>query len=170
MTNPYRALCAELVDDLELCDWPYKLKDTIRADIERAHLLLNQTEPEDRSQISDGYHTFAELYEHRHALMLALMHAKPTMCWFSRRHSDGELPFGSKGWFIAGVELPAGAITYHLPTRLLCVARATGATELTAGKPWDGHTANDVVTRLTDWALSGCPAHALPVPGAEESC
>ena len=40
MTNPYRAMCAELVDDLELCDWPYKLKDTIRADIERARALL----------------------------------------------------------------------------------------------------------------------------------
>ena len=144
------------------------MKDTIRADIDRARLLLNQTEPGDRSQISDGYHTFAELYEHRHALMLAFMHAKPTMCWFSRRHSDGELPFGSKGWFIAGAELPAGAITYHLPTRLLCVARATGATELTAGKPWDGHTANDVVTRLSDWASSSRSAHALPVPPVEE--
>ena len=42
MTPDYRALCAELVDDLELCDWPYKLKDTIRADIERARALLAQ--------------------------------------------------------------------------------------------------------------------------------
>ena len=40
MTDTFRALCAELVDDLELCDWPYKLKGTIRADIERARALL----------------------------------------------------------------------------------------------------------------------------------
>jgi hypothetical protein len=48
MTNPdYRALCAELIDDLELCDllfWPYKLKDTIRADIERARTLLAEAD------------------------------------------------------------------------------------------------------------------------------
>lgn len=36
----FRALCAELVDDLELCDWPYKLKETIRADIERTRAAL----------------------------------------------------------------------------------------------------------------------------------
>ena len=36
----FRALCAELVDDLELCDWPYKLKETIRADIDRARAVL----------------------------------------------------------------------------------------------------------------------------------
>lgn len=33
----------------------------------------------DRSHISDGYHTFAELYDHRHSLMLALMRAIPTI-------------------------------------------------------------------------------------------
>ena len=36
----FRALCAELVDDLEWCDWPYKLKETIRADIDRARAAL----------------------------------------------------------------------------------------------------------------------------------
>ena len=45
MTDQFRALCAELVDDLELCDWPYKLKGTIRADIERARALLAVPEP-----------------------------------------------------------------------------------------------------------------------------
>ena len=43
MTNPdYRALCAELVDDLEMSDWPSKLKETFRADIARARALLDQ--------------------------------------------------------------------------------------------------------------------------------
>ena len=39
MTNPYRALCTELVDDLELSDWPSKLKEAFRADIARARAL-----------------------------------------------------------------------------------------------------------------------------------
>lgn len=46
MTTDYRAMCAELVDDLELCDWHYKLKDTIRADIERARALLAEPKVE----------------------------------------------------------------------------------------------------------------------------
>lgn len=40
----YKQLCAELVDDLELCDWPFKLKETIRADIDRARAALAKSE------------------------------------------------------------------------------------------------------------------------------
>ena len=40
MTTDFRALCAELVDDLEMSDWPSKLKDTFRADIQRARAAL----------------------------------------------------------------------------------------------------------------------------------
>jgi len=40
MTPDYRAMCAELVDDLELADWPSKLKEAFRADIARARALL----------------------------------------------------------------------------------------------------------------------------------
>jgi hypothetical protein len=110
----------------------------------------------DTSQISDGYHTFAELYEHRHALTLALMKAMPRHFWFSRRHADGELCFGDGEWFIVGAELPdSGKITYHLPMRLWRLAEMTGATELDRGHPWDGHTAADVVNRLKAWA--SCP-------------
>ena len=116
-----------------------------------------QPEPEDCSQISDGYHTFAELYEHRHSLMLALMRAMPGLCWFSQRHSDGELPFGSADWFIVGADLPTGAITYHLPIELLPLARQTGAAELAVGRPWDGHTASDVIERMRAWASTPQP-------------
>jgi hypothetical protein len=42
VTNPYRAMCAELVDDLEMSDWPSKLKEAFRADIARARALLAQ--------------------------------------------------------------------------------------------------------------------------------
>lgn len=113
--------------------------------------------PADVSQLSDGYHTFAELYEHRHSLMLALMRALPRICWFSRRHADGELPFGSDDWFIVGAELPGAPITYHLPAALYSLAQKTGALELPAGRPWDGHSAADVVHRLRDWAIEPAP-------------
>lgn len=112
----------------------------------------SEVESDDRSQISDGYHTFAELYEHRHALMLALMRSEPELCWFSRYHADGQLPFGSSDWFITGAELTTGPITYHLPIRLWDFAASTGAEELPTGMAWDGHTPEDVVKRLKGWA------------------
>jgi hypothetical protein len=52
--------------------------------------------------VSDGYHTFAELYQHRFALFLALCRALE-MGWKSRLHADGTM---YPGWFIAGIELP----------------------------------------------------------------
>jgi hypothetical protein len=109
----------------------------------------------DRSQISDGYHTFAELYEHRHALCLALMRAIPDRFWYSRRHNDGTIPFGDPDWFIVGAYLEGvGPITYHLPIRMWDATRLTGATELENGKEWDGHSSNEVVLRLKLWAVS----------------
>ena len=101
---------------------------------------------------SDGYHTFAELYDHRHSLCLALMKTMPELAWYSKRHEDGELCFGDEEWFIVGVDLPTGTITYHLPAELWSVAQKTGARELELGKQWDGHTPSDVVQRLQQFA------------------
>jgi hypothetical protein len=129
-----------------------ELKELISASLPAAQPEL------DTSQLSDGYHTFAELYEHRHALCLALMRAMPQHCWFSWRHADGEQCFGGDDWFIVGAELPRGeSVTYHLPAELYPVAQATGATELAKGRLWDGHTASDVVVRLREWAALSQP-------------
>lgn len=106
----------------------------------------------DVSEQSDGYHTFAELYEHRHSLCLALMKAMPQLSWFSRRHEDGEICFGDGSWFIVGIDLPNGTITYHLPVEMWEIAQKTGAQELERGRRWDGHTPNDVVHRLQQFA------------------
>ena len=53
MTNPYRAMCSELVDDLEMSDWPSKLKETFRADIARARALLAQPVAEGPKPVVD---------------------------------------------------------------------------------------------------------------------
>ena len=46
MSDTYRTLCADLVDDLEMSDWPSKLKEAFRVDIARARALLAQPEAE----------------------------------------------------------------------------------------------------------------------------
>lgn len=97
-------------------------------------------------QVSDGYHTFDELYEHRCLLFIALMKAHPRIAWLSTCHHDGST---YPGWFIAGMDLPNGTITYHLPERLQLEAAATGAKVLNTTPLWDGHTSATVIQRLT---------------------
>lgn len=99
-------------------------------------------------EVSDGYHTFDELYEHRHALFLALMRAQSNHAWFSRLHADES---GLVGWFVAGLLLPSGPITYHLPERLWEKAQDTGAKERDKAPEYDGHTSKDVIRRLLEW-------------------
>ena len=95
--------------------------------------------------VSDGYHTFGELYAHRHALTLNLMKELSTKAWFSKFHDDGTM---FEGNFIVGIDLPSGMITYHLPLSLYDYAKKTKATELARGKKYDGHTPDDVIKRL----------------------
>lgn len=101
-------------------------------------------------KVSDGYHTFDELYDHRCLSFLAFLHAisdcfMADSAWKSRKHSDGS---GFDGWFITGLQLPAGQISYHIPDKYwdLC-----DAPEREAAPEWDGHTSAEVMARLTDW-------------------
>jgi len=105
---------------------------------------MNET---DKSQISDGYHTFEELYEHRHALFLNLLNNFTHMAWASKVHSDGT---SWDGWFIAGMDTPTGQISYHLPDRFWPIVDEMGIT-FEKAPAWDGHNSNDVIDRLMDW-------------------
>jgi len=98
-------------------------------------------------QVSDGYHTFDELYQHRVALFLALCRALGTG-WRSSFHADGGR---FVGWFIVGLTLPrVGDITYHLPDDQW--ENAAHLHTLTFAPAWDGHTPAEVVERLTQYA------------------
>ena len=97
---------------------------------------------------SDGYHTFKELYEHRHQLFLALMAMLPEKAWISQVHNDGSV---MDGWFIAGLGIYPAPVTYHLPNRYWGQARATGCAFLTKAPLWDGHTSDDVLDRLASF-------------------
>lgn len=102
----------------------------------------------DKGSISDGYHTFDELYEHRFRLFIALMRSNPTIAWRANNHDDGEM---FDGWFVCGMDLPTGTVSYHLPVRLWESLDGVGVrTSLRADK-WDGHTSDDVLERLAAW-------------------
>ena len=94
---------------------------------------------------SDGYHTFDELYDHRTVLFALVCQKNRINAWKSRFHSDDTI---LDGWFIVGMNLPNGQVSYHVPVEkwsLFDVPILDRAPE------WDGHTPNDVITRLRNW-------------------
>ena len=107
----------------------------------------------DTNQISDGYHTFEQLYEHRIELWIAFcnkvgMVYKGYYFWKSKTHCDG-----SKwdGWFISGVETKKGKqITYHLPEKYWDMLKYPQIRTLKKAPEYDGHTPDDVISRLRD--------------------
>jgi len=106
--------------------------------------------PIDHSKVSDGYHSFKELYTHRNLLYLAFLYERPESSgrsWRSRLHNDGS---SFDGWFVVGTELQmdneAVQITYHLPDDLWSSCHFLET--LDKAPHWDGHTPNDVVERL----------------------
>lgn len=111
--------------------------------------------PIDATNVSDGYHTFGELYDHRTALFLALMRAHPGKGWWSHYHADGA---SYEGYYIAGIDLPTGPITYHLHERFdACLLSLPDVRELERAPEWDGHTSEDVVKRLCLYACNQTP-------------
>ena len=101
--------------------------------------LIDEIPTADVEKMSDGYHTFADLYEQRLILSAALAKNNPN-AWKSKRHEDGSVPFGG-GWFIMGFDTDEGCYTYHYELKDWNLFQCK---ELDKGKPWDGHTSKDV--------------------------
>lgn len=102
--------------------------------------------PANAGELSDGYHTFDELYAHRIELWIQLCAAKrhTLPVWRSLAHSDGS---EINGWFVLGMQEDEGTqMTYHLP-----ISRwddCTFANDLERAPEYDGHTSADVLKRL----------------------
>lgn len=127
----------------------------------------------DEGEASDGYHTHRELYDFR-----ALYHAHAVRYWIdqgyqvvkSRRHADGEPPFGG-GWFIVSAMLPSTPlipdrlqITNHYPDEswdLFDVPEVDMAPE------WDGHDSKVAAARLR--LALGTDRPVLPETDTNES-
>lgn len=100
----------------------------------------------DAGSVSDGYHTFDQLYHQRAILFAALVNLNKDISWKSLKHEDGEYCFDKNGdWFIVGIDTPEGSYTYHYETDKYW--DIFNCKVLPVGKHWDGHTEKDV-TRL----------------------
>ena len=96
----------------------------------------------EKGNISDGYHTFNELYHHRAVLFANVCNTHPCIAWKSRKHDDGTM---FEGMFIAGIQTPKGQCTYHLDNEHWDKYKVQ---ELDRAPKWDGHTPTDVLERM----------------------
>lgn len=95
--------------------------------------------------LSDGYHTYNELYHHRALLFAAICNNHANIAWKSLQHHDPSEPMYD-GMFIVGVETPFGQATYHYDIDpywdLFKVP------ELKRAHVQDGHTPEQAVERI----------------------
>lgn len=110
---------------------------------ERRMAICTAANVNDIDDVSDGFHTFRELYYQRMMLFAAIVKQNKDKAWKSLRHEDGELCFGG-GWFVVGIDTPEGSYTYHYEDNYFSLFDCE---KLERGKHWDGHTEKDV-TRL----------------------
>jgi len=92
---------------------------------------------------SDGYHTFDELYMHRHMLWINLCLLNKDCCYVIEDHY--------KNWFLLCMNSAFGQVSYHCPNSLLQFVEGI---ERKKDHEFDGHTSDDVVRRLGKIAIS----------------
>lgn len=130
---------------------------------------INSLPQEMIGELSDGYHTFNELYEFRKMYNAALFnewakmeriesprpyviekHIGKYQVHKSWKHNDGELCFGG-GWFIVSAMLPTGQISNHYPASDWNLFKVPEVEK--ALFPFDGHTGKNVLERLKNLYL-----------------
>ena len=106
-------------------------------------IYKNYTHEIDTGNISDGYHTFNELYHHRAILTSVIVNQNKERCWKSLKHHNGTM---YDGMFIVGIETPKGCATYHYDVNPYWFI--FNCKELPMAPEWDGHTPNEAIQRI----------------------
>lgn len=91
--------------------------------------------------VSDGYHTFEELYFHR-MFLFSVICKNNKNSWRSQLHDDGTM---FENYFIVGITTPDGDFAYHY--HMEHWNHFDNVKIIEKAPPWDGHTAKDI-TRL----------------------
>lgn len=135
-----------------------------RAEIEG--IDLDTADVDYPGDMSDGYHTFSELYRYRMLYNAALF--KTIRLWHaaslsgdgdafalqtgkSKRHHDGTEPFGG-GWFVVWVTLPDGSVIFnHYRMEYWGLFHAD---EYDTAPEWDGSTPEQEGDMLETWLRS----------------
>ena len=93
--------------------------------------------------LSDGYHTFNELYHHRAILFSVICNSMSDKAWKSKLHDTGDM---YDGMFIVGIETPEGQATYHYDIEPYW--DMFKVKELEKAPKYDGHTPQVAIDRI----------------------
>jgi hypothetical protein len=95
----------------------------------------------DSQKVSDGLHTFGELYYHRLILFSIICNQNKNNSWKSKFHNDGTM---YEGYFIVGIDTKNGQYTYHYKLEYWNLFEVK---ILEKAPDYDGHKPEDI-TRL----------------------
>lgn len=101
----------------------------------------NEDDEQDMGEVSDGHHTFNELYMHRTTLFNIILCQNKDKAWKSKLHDDGTM---FDDYFIAGITTPEGEYTYH---QHMDYWDKFDVEERERAPEWGGHKPEDI-TRL----------------------
>lgn len=120
--------------------------------IETVNQAVQKMNPKERKYVSDWYHTFKELYNHRMTIFQALCNTlekydtelwNPSSCWKSKLHSDGTM---YDNMFIAWIGQESWkTLTYHIHIGFWDTYRVP---EIEKAPERDGHDSEDVLWKL----------------------
>lgn len=104
---------------------------------------------EDRKNVSDGHHSFDDLYDYRCAYNAAFFNMLSAIGKYevhkSYKHSDGEPCFGKDDMFVVTAQLPTGQVSNHYKKEkwdLFACEERERADE------WDGHDPDEALKRI----------------------
>ena len=116
-------------------------------------LIENRSMDKSFGKLSDGYHTFNQLYDQRALLLaLALNNHDELDGWKSLKHDNPDFPM-FKDMFIVGGTLPTiahGDFTFHIDIKWWNYFKIK---ELPMAKKYDGHSVEDVMYRISAYLL-----------------
>lgn len=97
----------------------------------------------DMDNVSDGFHTFKQLYHQRAMLFATIINLFPDISFKTLKHEDGHYCFDKEQeWFLVGIHTPAGDYTYHFRTADYWYLFK--CPEIEKAPHFDGHTEKDV--------------------------
>jgi hypothetical protein len=100
--------------------------------------LIFKSEKNYTGRISDGYHSFDELYYHKMILFSTICNIYKNKSWKSKFHHDGTM---YKNHFIVGINTPKGHFSYHFEIKHWDMFKI-GIYD--KAPKWDGHKSKDI--------------------------
>jgi len=95
--------------------------------------------------ISDGHHTFRELYKQRLILFCTICNLFPNLSWKSKKHFNNETDPMFDGDFIAGINTPEGVASYHIKLEYW---ELFDIPEIERAPRYDYYSSEDVLKRI----------------------